>query len=126
MIKLQISTDEIVSLGNELVTTPPALEGTVYNICGKEYPVKLYYNIRGAEIPLVDIPMMSDFKWQYDCLMDRINNPNKYSIYCDENVEQNIEQLKQWLRDHIEGACELEESKRMKLLSLLYDEVKTA
>ncbi len=72
-----------------------------------------------VKIPVAPLRMMSDFKWQYDGLMDRINNPDKYRMHCDENVEETVEHLKQWLRDHIEGASELEESKRIELYRLL-------
>lgn len=74
----------------------PCPEGTTYSIKGKEYPVKGYYENGGQLVPLVDIKMQSDYKWQYDCLMDRLEHPEKYTVL-GEDVQATIERLKQWL-----------------------------
>ena len=44
--------------------------------------------------------MMSDYKWQYNCLMDRLEHPEKYQDT--EDVEAAIERLKKWLAEHTE------------------------
>lgn len=76
----------------------PAPKGVTYSIAGKEYPVTGYYNFQGEMIPLVDIPMVSDYKWQSDCLKDRLEHPEKYRD--SEDVEATIEHLKKWLAEH--------------------------
>ncbi len=74
----------------------PAPEGTTYTVAGKEFPVIGYADFNGKTVPWVDIPMMSDYKWQYNCLMDRIENPEKYAAI-GEDVTEKIEHLKMWL-----------------------------
>ena len=49
--------------------------------------------------PFVNIPFMSDCKWQYMAFMDRLEHPNKY-IKSGEDVEAVIERLKIWLSAH--------------------------
>lgn len=48
---------------------------------------------------------MSDFKWQYLTLIDRLNNPDKYKEV-DGDVNVVIERLKAWLNEHISTAAE--------------------
>ncbi len=74
-------------------------------IGGKEYPIAGYSSECILEdgtvlndIPIADIPMMSDYKWQLNCLNDRLEHPEKYSKT--ENVEETIKKLKQWLAAH--------------------------
>ena len=71
------------------------------NICGKEYPVIGMVNVEGLDmhIPLVDMPMMSDYDYQRMCYEDRINNPEKY-IGIDEDVNATIARLRKWLESH--------------------------
>lgn len=42
---------------------------------------------------------MSDYKWQLNCLKDRLKNPEKYKAF--ENVPATIERLTKWLVEHI-------------------------
>ena len=51
-------------------------------------------------MPIVNIPMMSDYEWQLECLNDRLEHPEKYAD--SENVPQVIEQLKHWFLDYEE------------------------
>ena len=74
----------------------PAPQGKTYNIQGKEFPITHYVKIGSELYPLVDIPQMSDYKWQYEALMDRIKSPEKYEAH-GEDVPATIERLKQWL-----------------------------
>lgn len=69
-------------------------------------------------VPLVDIKMMSDFKWQYGCLMSRLEHPEHYKDI-DINVSAVIKKLKQWLLEHIECADELGEEKKNELFRIL-------
>lgn len=78
-----------------------------YNLNGKEYPITGYarvvdenHNPTGETIPIVDIPQMSDFDWQYDCLVDRMKDPKKYQKHNNEDVPARIEHLKEWLKAH--------------------------
>ncbi len=80
----------------------PAPEGTTYTLNGKEFPVKWLFRLGNMEFPLVDIPMMSDYKWQFNCLLDRLEHPEKYREF--ENVEETIERLKKWLVENEDKA----------------------
>ncbi len=97
----EISVKELfenLSSGVKFVEAP---EDITYNIGGEEYPVISF--IEGTLIPLVDIPMVSDYKWQYDCLIDRIKNRETYEA-SGEDVELSIEYLKDWLIRNVEKA----------------------
>lgn len=51
-----------------------------------------------VSIPVLDIPQMSDYKWQLNCLKSRLEHPE---IYADsENVEKVIADLCQWLEEN--------------------------
>lgn len=76
----------------------PAPEGTTHTVAGKEFPVIGYTDLNGKAVPLVDIPSMSDYKWQLMCLQSRIENPELYSDT--EDVAATIERLKKWLAEH--------------------------
>lgn len=52
-------------------------------------------------LPFINIPLMSDFKWQYMALQDRLQHPEKYREI-GEDVEAAINRLKRWLTVHIE------------------------
>lgn len=51
------------------------------------------------KLPLVNIPLMSDFKWQYMVLQDRLHYPEKYREK-GEDVEATITRLKKWLKEY--------------------------
>lgn len=77
-----------------------------YEINGKEYEIIGQAAIKADNgditgyVPIVDIPMISDYEWQLNCLNNRLKHPENYSN--SENVPQVIEQLKQWLFDYEE------------------------
>ncbi len=75
----------------------------------KDYP--------GA-VPLLNIKMMSDFKWQYGCLMSRLESPENYKNI-DTDVSATIEGLKQWLREHIDCISDLKPEEQKLLLDIL-------
>lgn len=52
----------------------------------------------GETIPIVDIPMMSDYQWQLNCLKSRMEHPELYEAT--EDVQKTTEQLQQWLLVH--------------------------
>lgn len=104
-----------------------------YTINGKDFYIIGYISTdaryKGKEVdkttpgavPLVDIKMMSDFKWQYGCLMSRIENPEGYKSI-GENVSAVIEKLKKWIREHIECITVLKPEEQEKLNRILYKE----
>lgn len=64
------------------------------------YPTVGYLNIQstGEEIPILDIPLMSDYEWQQKCLQDRRNHPEKYTDI--EDVNATITRIENWLAEH--------------------------
>lgn len=76
--------------------------GTV-DICGKEYPVIGYAKSKEmGMIPVVDIPMMDDYRWKLRCLEDRLEHPEWYAPF--EDVEKVVARLRRWLAEHEEVA----------------------
>lgn len=76
-----------------------------YEITGKEYPIIGYAALRSESgeviqdaIPVLDIPQVSDYQWQLNCLNDRLEHPEKYAAF--ENVEERIAYLRKWLKEH--------------------------
>ncbi len=75
-----------------------------YTISGRKYKVEEYVKVKNKDtqeqylLPLVDIPMVSDYKWQSDALESRLKHPEWYEK--DENVSEVIERLKAWLSEH--------------------------
>lgn len=84
-----------------------------YNLLGKDYPISGQIEVRDSEdnvvgyLPLVDIPMTSDYKWQLTCLKDRLDCPDVYSDI-DDNVHDAVCRLKNWLEEHKTQATEKE------------------
>lgn len=72
-------------------------------IGGRSFPIIGYVSCKemGASVPLVDIPMMSDYRWQLLALNDRLEHPEKYS---GEDVAATISHLRKWLDEHSEAA----------------------
>ncbi len=67
-----------------------------YKIGGKAYPVTGCRAIEGVgTFPVVDIPLVSDYKWHVDCLKDRIEHPERYADT--EDVAAVIENIKMYL-----------------------------
>ena len=97
-----------------------------YTLNGKEYNIIGYVSPQGVNVPketpgavpLLDIKSMSDFKWQYGCLMSRIEHPEHYKDI-DTDVNAVIEKLKQWLIDHIEHIGNLKPEEQIQLMSIL-------
>ena len=74
-------------------------------IGGRTFPVVGYVarESTGETVPLVDIPMMSDYKWQLTSLQSRLDHPEWYAAI-GEDVEATIAQLRRWLEEHSEEA----------------------
>ena len=78
----------------------PTEASETYNINGQDFPIVGYYKVNGQTVPLVDIPSMSDYKWQLDCLISRIEHREIYETLLHEDVDAEIEKLKKWLAEH--------------------------
>lgn len=67
----------------------------------QDYPITGYVKSkRFGVVPVVDIPMMSDYTWQQLCLQSRLEHPERYAEL--EDVEATIAQLRKWLEEHSE------------------------
>lgn len=62
----------------------------------KNISVSAENSVKTVQIPR--LKMMSDYKWQLNCLNDRLEHPEKYAD--SENVEETIEHLRKWLAEH--------------------------
>ncbi len=62
----------------------------------KNISVSAENSVKTVQIPR--LKMMSDYKWQLNCLNDRLEHPEKYAD--SENVEETIEHLRKWLTEH--------------------------
>lgn len=75
-----------------------------YEICGKEYPIIGHFDVMSqggvvaSNVPLLDIPMMTDYQWQMNCLKRRIEHPEYYEATEDASVT--IARLEKWLDEH--------------------------
>lgn len=92
-----------------------------YKIGEKEYPVVGHARIvdKGnviGTVPIVDFPMMSDYKWQLNCLKGRLEHPECYADL--ENAEEIIAKLRRWLEDNKEKATEKELKEFMEVATL--------
>jgi len=74
-------------------------------IGGRTFPVVGHVTSKttGQKVPLVDIPMMSDYKWQLTSLQSRLDHPEWYAAI-GEDVNATIAQLRRWLEEHSEDA----------------------
>ena len=104
-------------LSQEKYTTQSADSQEIYEIAGRSYPVKGKAKYGDTYLPIVDIHLMSDYRWQLDCLKGRLKNPGLYRSV-DPDVNERILQLIKWLYDNEANATpeELEE-----FLSLIHD-----
>lgn len=73
-------------------------------IGGRCFPITSYAvrESTGEVVPLVDIPMMSDYQWHLRGLRDRLEHPERYRAI-GEDVEEVVAQLQEWLEEHSEG-----------------------
>lgn len=84
------------SFGEKLI---PARPGEVFSLGGKSYPVTGYLSVDGMPtVPLVDIPMMTDYQWQLFALESRLQHPENYAPF--EDVAETVANLRQWLKEN--------------------------
>lgn len=73
------------------------MEQKIMKVGSREYPIAGYVTTKQqGTLPLVDIPMMSDYKWHLSCLNSRLENPEMYRA-ADEDVEAVIAELRETL-----------------------------
>lgn len=77
-----------------------------YPIGGKEYPVIGFSRFKGQAVPVVDVPVMSDFRWQLNALKSRLQRPDLYEKQ--EYVPHTVDKLRHWLTRNIDKATEAE------------------
>lgn len=71
------------------------------NIGGREYPVVGFVeDKRFGKLPLVAIPMMSDYQWPLRCLESRLENPEAYREMLGEDVEAVIDRLRATIAEY--------------------------
>lgn len=77
-----------------------------YRLHGRNYPITDYITkapnsqLLTEPVPLVDVPMMSDYRWQQMALEDRIAHPEKYP---EEDLTVTVPHLRRWLAEHREA-----------------------
>lgn len=70
------------------------------NICGRVYPVVGEAEYNDQMIPIVEMTMMSDIRWQRLALEGRLKNRGDYAKYVDDDVDAAIARLECWLEEH--------------------------
>ena len=96
---------EIRRITTAAVELAPAQPGEVYRLAGQDYPVTARVKMQGGlNVPLVDLPMMSDQRWQVMALEDRLAHREKYED--SEEVDSVIADLRKWLAEHALAAGE--------------------
>ena len=72
-----------------------------YEVGGKAYPVTGFHTVSGVgTFPVLDIPLMSDYKWQLGALESRLRHPERYEGL--EDVMATVTGLKGYLEEHKE------------------------
>ena len=75
------------------------MNNATYEINGKVYPITgthtVNLNGEAVNLPLVDIPQMSDYKWQLGYLISRLQHPEYYEKT--EDAPKAISKLEEWL-----------------------------
>ena len=70
---------EIRQITTAAVELEPAQPGETYRLAGRDYPVTARVKMQGGvNVPLVDLPMMSDYTWQLGALKSRLEHPEVY------------------------------------------------
>lgn len=72
--------------------------GLAFPVIGQATIVNKNGQPTGQTLPVVDVPMVSDYIWQLNALNDRLQHPERYEQ--DENLPETINRLKSWLKAH--------------------------
>lgn len=80
----------------------------------REYSIIGYAVSENTEekYPIVDIPMMSDYKWQLESFRSRLKHPEVYREFLGEDVELVVSRLMSWLLSHGATMEELEKERQ--------------
>ena len=71
-----------------------------YSAGGREWNVTGWEAIEGVGVfPILDIPQVSDYKWQLDALESRLRHPE---YYAEEDLPAAVERLKAYLEKNRE------------------------
>ncbi len=98
--QIKMQTLKPTAKSSEAVTLhfTPAPAGTTAEIAnGVNLRVAGYYKSADGKTALPCIQTMSDYKWQLNCLIDRLFHPEKYH---NEDVQEHIQHLIKWLSEH--------------------------
>ena len=72
-----------------------------YTVGGREWNVEGWEAIEGVGVfPILDIPMVSDYKWQLEALEDRLRHPERYEER--EDMAAVVERLRAYLEKNRE------------------------
>lgn len=73
-----------------------------YEIGGRKYPAKhmITSPAAGKKVPMLEVELMSDIKWQRKSLEDRLLRPEIYEKYVGEDVPAVIRKLEKWLYEN--------------------------
>lgn len=83
------------------------MELKMMKIGSREFPIVGYVKSkRFGTVPMVDIPMMSDYKWHLTCLNSRLKDPEMYRA-SGEDVEATIARLRETLAQYDENGNKL-------------------
>ena len=106
---------EQTSYGLPLVQIGETEAPAYMEVRGKYYPVTAMVRLpHDREVPLLDIPMMSDFRWQLLSLKSRLETPELYRPT--EDVETVTAELRKWLLEHVDEATPEERKEIEELL----------
>lgn len=77
---------------------------STYKINGKEFEIAGYEELTDSKgniksVPKLNIPFMSDYKWQLEALKSRLEHPELYEAI--EDVQATIKRLKKWLNKYV-------------------------
>lgn len=109
---------EANKLQDDSITFIPNCKDTYEVFPDHFYPVIGVAKHAGTEIPIVDVPMTSDYKWQLNCLKSRLIHPEQYEEI-DGNVTEVIGRLLEWLRVHAAQATARELKELYEIVHLL-------
>ncbi|MBQ7596233.1 MAG: hypothetical protein IJU45_06180 [Clostridia bacterium] len=79
----------------------PAQEGETAEIAnGVRLPIVGSFISKDGSYSLPCFETVSDYKWQLNCLIDRLFHPEKYAKEFNEDVQEHIRYLIKWLSEH--------------------------
>ena len=71
-----------------------------YEINGKSYPIiGTAKKNNGDRVPVVGLPLMSDYEWQKGCLLSRLEHREEY-LALGEDVDAAIDRLWKYLTEY--------------------------